>query len=66
MPDIRIEKKKPVWPWILLIIILAVVAFLYIYGSIDSEETDNEEAEIEEVTYVRPQLDLHNNVKEIS
>ena len=66
MADIRIEKKKPVWPWILLIIILAVVAFLYIYGSMDSEETDNDEAEIEEVTYVIPQLDLHNNVKEIS
>lgn len=65
MADIRIEKKKPVWPWILLIIILAVVAFLYIYGSMDSEETDNE-VEIKEVTYVIPQLDLHNNVKEIS
>ncbi|MCB7480006.1 hypothetical protein [Christiangramia sediminis] len=66
MADIRIEKKKPVWPWILLIVILAVVAFLYIYGSMDSEENDDKEPELEEVTYVKPQLDLHKNVKEIS
>lgn len=66
MADIRIEKKKPVWPWILLIIILAVVAFLYFYGSLDNEEIDDKDTEIEEVTYVNPQLELHENVTEIS
>ena len=52
MADIRIEKKKPVWPWLILIIILAVLAFLYFYGSMETEEsqkTDN--TAIEEVTY---------------
>lgn len=65
MADIRIEKKRPVWPWILLIIILAVVVFLYLYGSMDSEEKDEKDTEIEEVTAMTPQLDLHENAKEI-
>lgn len=65
MADIRIEKKRPVWPWILLIIILAVAAFLYLYGSMDSEETDEKDTEIEEVTAMTLQLGLHENAKEI-
>ena len=51
MADIRVEKKKPVWPWLILIIILIAVVFLYFYGSSETEETDDlETSEIEEVT----------------
>ena len=41
MAEIRIEKKKPVWPWILVIlIILAAVYFFWYYndGSFDSKD----------------------------
>ncbi|TRO66700.1 hypothetical protein [Christiangramia sabulilitoris] len=47
MADIRIEKKKPVWPWLFLIIILAILVFLYFYGSMSTEEND----EIENIDY---------------
>ncbi len=51
MAEIRVEKKKPVWPWLLLIVIIAVVAFLYFYGS--TEDTDDMDDEtIEEVTVI--------------
>ena len=59
MADIRIEKKKPLWPWLILILILGILAFLYIYGSMDTEEADGmEETEMEEVTSVNPQKEL--------
>ena len=41
MAEIKIRKKKPVWPWILVVIILAILAFLYFYGSM-AENDDNE------------------------
>lgn len=49
MAEIRVEKKKPVWPWLLLIVIIAVVAFLYFYGSTDTAD-DMDDETIEEVT----------------
>ena len=62
MADIRIEKKKPVWPWLILIIILAVIVFLYFYGSMDTEESDDlENSEIEEVTSSIPTMNLKRN-----
>ncbi|MDR5590019.1 hypothetical protein [Christiangramia sp. SM2212] len=65
MADIRIEKKKPVWPWILLIIILGVLAFLYFYGSLDTDEPDDvDNTSMEEVTYAKPQMELHINENE--
>lgn len=62
MADIRIEKKKPVWPWLFLIIILAVLIFLYFYGSMDTEEVDDvENSDIEEVTSSIPGLEIQIN-----
>ncbi|WP_300440866.1 hypothetical protein [Christiangramia sp.] len=67
MADIRIEKKKPIWPWLLLVIILGVLAFLYFYGSMDTEETDDmETTELEEVTYINPEPGLYKNEEVIN
>ena len=55
MAEIKIQKKKPIWPWILLIVIIAVVAFLYFYGSMDTDEVDDmNNDEMEEVTHFAP------------
>lgn len=55
MAEIKIQKKKPIWPWILLIVIIAVVAFLYFYGSMDTDEVDDmNNDEMEEVTHIAP------------
>ncbi len=66
MADIRIEKKKPVWPWLILIIILAVLAFLYIYGDMGTEEADDlDNTDIEEVTYLLNEKGFDNNTTAI-
>lgn len=66
MADIRIEKKRKVWPWVLLIIILGVLAFLYFYGSMDTDEPDDmDSTSMEEVTHVKSQKSIHENVIEI-
>lgn len=33
MAEIKIEKKKPVWPWVLVVAIIAIVAYLLISGN---------------------------------
>ena len=43
MAEIKIEKKKPVWPWILLaIILLAIILFFVFAEDADDMEYDNE------------------------
>ncbi|SFC12199.1 hypothetical protein SAMN04487907_102320 [Zunongwangia mangrovi] len=41
MAEIRIEKKKQIWPWIIVIIVVGVLAFLYFYGSAQSDNTED-------------------------
>lgn len=47
MAEIKITKKKPVWPWILLVVaILAVMAYFYFESTepvLYDEETETEE-----------------------
>ncbi|MBC5772724.1 hypothetical protein H8S95_01500 [Pontibacter sp. KCTC 32443] len=45
MAEINIERKKrPVWPWILLLIILALLAWALYEMLSDRDETDVEES----------------------
>ncbi len=45
MAEIKIEKKKPVWPWILIgLIILAVIAFV-VFASEDDDEYNNDDTD---------------------
>ncbi|MDR9456075.1 MAG: hypothetical protein RI572_01585 [Salegentibacter sp.] len=42
MAEIKIEKKRPVWPWIILIIvILGILAYVFLYTDTFNEDTDN-------------------------
>ena len=52
MAEIKITKKSPVWPWILLVlIIIGGLFFLFFYGNTDEDEfTDDNETEFQEVT----------------
>lgn len=46
MAEIKIEKKKPVWPWILLIIvILAIIAYLVYENQNDDDYIDDVDSE---------------------
>lgn len=49
MAEIRIEKKKPVWPWVLLAIIVVGVILFFLLRDYDTDETDmNNNANTEE------------------
>lgn len=50
MAEIKIEKKKAVWPWIIGIIILALLIYFLAFN--DDKEGDLKENPVEEVTMV--------------
>ncbi|CAM3549080.1 hypothetical protein [Flavobacterium chungbukense] len=39
MAEIKIEKKKPVWPWIVAILLIAAVAY-YVFAKDDETRND--------------------------
>lgn len=48
MAEIEIEKKKPVWPWILLIVVILVILGIFIFNDdevIEDELYDTEQIE---------------------
>jgi len=48
MAEIKIEKKKAIWPWIIGIIILAVLIYMLAFNDHKKDKTD--EAVTDEVT----------------
>lgn len=50
MAEIKIEKKKAIWPWIIGIIILALLIYFLAFN--DRDEMNTEETTTEEVTSV--------------
>lgn len=54
MAEIRIEKKKQIWPWIIVIIVVGILAFLYFYGSAQSEDNEDNSS-FEEVGNIETQ-----------
>ncbi len=53
MAEIKIKKKSPVWPWILLVILIiaGVLYYLYYMGD-DSYDTDDSTLEqLDDVSY---------------
>jgi len=51
MAEIKIEKKKPIWPWIVAVLIIA--ALLYFVFLKDNEVRSESSVEIEDTTSVR-------------
>jgi len=57
MAEIKITKKAPAWPWILLLlIVIAGIIFLYFYG--DPKEDDVLDTSSKEVTFTENQTIL--------
>ncbi len=38
MAEIKIEKKKPIWPWILLIIVILAIIAYFVYTNSESDD----------------------------
>ncbi|WP_202110872.1 hypothetical protein [Flavobacterium hydrocarbonoxydans] len=51
MAEIRIEKKKPIWPWVVAVVI--ITALLYFIFLRDNEVQSESNVEIENSTSVR-------------
>lgn len=48
MAEIKIEKKAPVWPWILLVVLILAVLYFALSGDDDTDNTNNTEMIIED------------------
>lgn len=51
MAEIKIEKKKAIWPWIIGIIILGLLIYFLAFNK-DNKETETDKATTEELTQV--------------
>lgn len=62
MAEIKIEKKRPVWPWVLLVIIVLALIFFFafFYDTTDDDVMDN--TETEETDDVQTSLDEMEDV----
>lgn len=62
MAEIKIEKKRPVWPWVLLVIIALglILFFAFFYNSTDDDVMDN--TDTEETDDVQTSLDEMEDV----
>lgn len=47
MAEIKIEKKKPIWPWIILVLIILAILYFLVFANNDSDNV--EENDMEEV-----------------
>lgn len=57
MAEIKIEKKKPVWPWILLgLIILGVILYFLLADNDDSMDDMEDDVEAVDTTYQTSQI----------
>ena len=64
MAEIKIEKKKPIWPWVLLVlIILAAVFFFWYYNDQKMDRTDDL-IENDTITKVDESYRYENEVRE--
>lgn len=48
MAEIKIEKKKPIWPWIVAVLLIS--AFVYYFFLRDNETQSENSVEIENTT----------------
>ncbi|WP_037315035.1 hypothetical protein [Salegentibacter sp. Hel_I_6] len=49
MAEIKIEKKKPIWPWVILIIILILGILFYVFAYEEDNDTIDDTDNIEEL-----------------
>ena len=50
MAEIKIEKKKPIWPWVILAILLALILYFIFAGGTDDDDGYDDDATTEQVS----------------
>jgi hypothetical protein len=64
MAEIKIRKKSPVWPWILLLLLVigGVLYFLYYKGDVTTITNESTLEQIEDDSYESPsESEIHEN-----
>lgn len=64
MAEIRIEKKKPIWPWILLLLGIAALVYFFVFRDKEAEQEIKEDIQ-EETSMVKPDIKQDNKAKTI-
>jgi hypothetical protein len=51
MAEIKIEKKKPIWPWIILVLVILAILYFLVFADDDDDLDEVETEQVEETTW---------------
>ncbi|MHA6280730.1 hypothetical protein ACXYMT_11165 [Salinimicrobium sp. CAU 1759] len=51
MAEIKIEKKKPIWPWIILVLVILAILYFLVFADDDGDIDDVETEQVEETAW---------------
>ena len=58
MAEIKIEKKKPIWPWIILVLVILAILYFLVFANDDDDDIEDVNTEqIEEETVWEEEAD---------
>ena len=49
MAEIKIEKKKPIWPWIILVLVILALLYFLVFADDDDDNDDMDNTETEQI-----------------
>lgn len=49
MAEIKIEKKKPIWPWVILVLVILALLYFLVFAGDDDDNDDMDDMETEQV-----------------
>ena len=49
MAEIKIEKKKPIWPWVILVLVILALLYFLVFADDDDDNDDMDEMNTEQV-----------------
>lgn len=49
MAEIKIEKKKPIWPWIILVLVILAILYFLVFANDDDNVDDMDDMDTEQV-----------------
>lgn len=62
MAEIKIEKKKPIWPWIVLALVILALLYFFVFADDDNDDLDAVETEqVEEGTVWEDEMETETD-----
>lgn len=66
MAEIKIEKKKPIWPWVLVILIILAAIYFFWYYNDNNYDTDDQIMDNDTITQIDDTEIYDNDVRDSS